>query len=133
MVQIVFPSRGWNTTISPYLAALPPGFSLYTGVNFRTWRYIRDESIMSMISFCVTAGTEDCLALNIYAPAGDKKKRPVIFWIYGGGFFTGSAFLTTGTEFGRNNLPAVHSLYTGFKFRISGRIHVTPPLVYIYI
>ena len=33
---------------------------------------------------------EDCLYLNVYTPAADGKKRPVFFWIHGGGFTLGS-------------------------------------------
>lgn len=35
---------------------------------------------------------EDCLRLNIWTPAiNDHKKRPVMFWIHGGGFTAGSS------------------------------------------
>lgn len=35
---------------------------------------------------------EDCLSLNIWSPnVSDTKKRPVLFWIHGGGFTTGSS------------------------------------------
>jgi para-nitrobenzyl esterase len=34
---------------------------------------------------------EDCLFLNVWTPATDNKKRPVMFWIHGGGFAYGSA------------------------------------------
>jgi para-nitrobenzyl esterase len=34
---------------------------------------------------------EDCLVLNVWTPgAGDHKKRPVIVWLHGGGFASGS-------------------------------------------
>ncbi|MCW5909257.1 MAG: carboxylesterase/lipase family protein [Chitinophagales bacterium] len=33
---------------------------------------------------------ENCLSLNIWSPAADGKKRPVMFWIHGGGFVVGS-------------------------------------------
>ena len=34
---------------------------------------------------------EDCLYLNVYTPAADSKRRPVLFWIHGGGFTHGTA------------------------------------------
>lgn len=33
---------------------------------------------------------EDCLFLNIWTPAADNEKRPVMFWIHGGAAFYGS-------------------------------------------
>ena len=35
--------------------------------------------------------SEDCLYLNVYTPAADDKKRPVMFWVHGGGFTHGTA------------------------------------------
>lgn len=35
--------------------------------------------------------SEDCLYLNVYTPALDGGKRPVLFWIHGGAFIVGSA------------------------------------------
>jgi para-nitrobenzyl esterase len=35
--------------------------------------------------------SEDCLSLNIWTPASDDNKRPVLFWIHGGSFIRGSA------------------------------------------
>ena len=33
--------------------------------------------------------SEDCLTLNIWTPAADGEKRPVMFWIHGGAFIMG--------------------------------------------
>jgi para-nitrobenzyl esterase len=33
---------------------------------------------------------EDCLYLNVYTPRADAAKRPVMFWLHGGGFVLGS-------------------------------------------
>jgi len=35
--------------------------------------------------------SEDCLKLNVWTPAVDAKKRPVIVWLHGGGFTNGNA------------------------------------------
>ena len=35
--------------------------------------------------------SEDCLRVNVWTPALDNKKRPVIVWLHGGGFVNGNA------------------------------------------
>ena len=41
---------------------------------------------------------EDCLTLNIWSPAADGAKRPVMVWIHGGAFLLGSARIYTGAH-----------------------------------
>lgn len=38
----------------------------------------------------VTVQSEDCLYLNVWTPAADGKRRPVMVWIHGGAFTLGS-------------------------------------------
>src|SRR5690348_5103768 len=33
---------------------------------------------------------EDCLYLNVWTPALDGRKRPILIWIHGGAFISGS-------------------------------------------
>ena len=35
---------------------------------------------------------EDCLFLNVYTPSADGRKRPVLYWIHGGSFVSGSGY-----------------------------------------
>ena len=50
-----------------------------SGLTWRNW--IRDQRNIS----------EDCLVLNVYTPAiNNKSKRPILFYIHGGGFVSGS-------------------------------------------
>lgn len=45
-----------------------------------------------------TRFSEDCLYLNIWSPAADGAKRPVLFWIHGGAYTVGSGKQYHGEE-----------------------------------
>lgn len=36
-------------------------------------------------------GSEDCLVLNVFTKSFDNPLKPVLFWIHGGGFVSGSS------------------------------------------
>ena len=54
--------------------------------------------------------SEDCLFLNIYTPAADAKRRPVMFWIHGGAYIQGSANEYDGSVLARDNDVVVVSI-----------------------
>lgn len=62
--------------------------------------------------------SEDCLYLNIWRPAAQTKKLPVIVWIYGGSFVNGgsSSYRYSGVAFARQDVISV-----SFNYRI-GRL-----------
>jgi para-nitrobenzyl esterase len=43
--------------------------------------------------------SEDCLYLNVWSPAADGAKRPVLFWIHGGGYAKGTSRYYNGAEY----------------------------------
>lgn len=61
--------------------------------------------------------SEDCLTLNVFAPAA-AKSTPVMFWIHGGGFVNGSgtAALYDGTELARQGVVVVTINYRLGRF-----------------
>ncbi|KXJ90658.1 Alpha/Beta hydrolase protein [Microdochium bolleyi] len=71
-------------------------------------------------------GNEDCLYLNVYAPAG-AKKLPVLVWIHGGGYslFGARYDLSTWIKAGGRNFVAVEIQYRlgAFGFLASPEVH----------
>uniref|UniRef100_A0AAU2UYM3 Carboxylic ester hydrolase n=1 Tax=Streptomyces sp. NBC_00003 TaxID=2903608 RepID=A0AAU2UYM3_9ACTN len=67
---------------------------------------------------------DDCLTLNIWTPAADDGRRPVLLWIHGGGFVSGSGSLPTysGDTFARDGDLVVVSI----NYRVG-------PLGYLYL
>lgn len=54
-----------------------------------------------------------CLTLNVWTPAADDAKRPVLFWIHGGGFLTGAGTIPwyDGSAFARRGAVVVTTNY----------------------
>jgi para-nitrobenzyl esterase len=52
----------------------------------------QNQVMLSALSAMVVGGeqSEDCLSLNVWTPALDGKRRPVMVWIHGGAFAIGS-------------------------------------------
>lgn len=87
-----------------------------------SWKGVRDATIPC--AECAQAGwskgsglsensSEDCLFLNIWKPASttSNSKLPVMVWIHGGGFVTGSSNEFTGISFAKENVILVSINY----------------------
>lgn len=69
------PVEGWTGTRAAHAfgAAAMQGAEFAPGVRIEGWQ------------------SEDCLTLNVYTPALDGARRPVMFWVHGGAFTVGTA------------------------------------------
>jgi len=70
---------------------------------------------------------EDCLVLNVWTPALDNQKRPVVVWLHGGGFTGGSNGFTAydGANLARHHnvvVVGVNHRLNGFGFLYLGDI-----------
>lgn len=68
--------------------------------------------------------SEDCLALNIWTPAVDDKKRPVMVWLHGGGYLTGagSQLIYRGRDLARNGDVVVVTI--NYRLGALGFLHL---------
>lgn len=61
------------------------------------WRGVLDGRIFGPVPLQAggptggVAGHEDCLTLNVWVPPGSRDRRPVVVWLFGGGFEFGGA------------------------------------------
>ena len=65
--------------------------------------------------------SEDCMNLNIFAPSGyaDMKPLPVMIWVYGGAFLTGSAGVDySGLTFNGTRLAMHGVLVVTLQYRV---------------
>ena len=65
---------------------------------------------------------EKCLTLNIWTPGLDDAKRPVLFWIHGGGFSFGSGSLTNGMNLAKFGNTVIVSI--NYRLGIFGYIFI---------
>jgi len=67
--------------------------------------------------------SEDCLNLNIWTPATDNKKRPVMFWIHGGAFVIGGGIdpMYDGSSLAKKDVVVVTINY---RLGILGYLHI---------
>ena len=68
--------------------------------------------------------SEDCLNLNIWTPATDNKKRPVMFWIHGGAFIMGGGIdpMYDGSSLAKRGDVVVVTI--NYRLGILGYLHI---------
>ena len=80
--------RPWAISASSPRENLSPGLSVADAFQYGA------RAIQASGGPSAESGTpgmsEDCLFLNIWTPGIDSKKRPVMVWLHGGGFSSGS-------------------------------------------
>ena len=64
----------------------------------------------------------ECLNLNVWTPGTDGKKRPVMFWIHGGGFSFGSGSFDDGTNLAKRGDVVVVTI--NYRVGIFGFLYV---------
>lgn len=95
--------RGLRTGDLTTFRGIPYGGSVSGGARFKAapppapWTEVRDAIKVGAASPQIGSQgapivdvPEDCLFLNVWTPAADGKKRPVMFYSHGGGFTVGS-------------------------------------------
>ena len=72
----------------------------------------------------LTPQSEDCLTVNVFTPGVDKKARPVMVWMHGGGFSAGSGnyLLYDGTNLAKKEDVVVVSV--NHRLNIFGFLHL---------
>ena len=72
----------------------------------------------------LTPQSEDCLTVNVFTPALDKKSRPVMVWMHGGGFSAGSGnyLLYDGTNLAKKEDVVVVSV--NHRLNLFGFLHL---------
>lgn len=79
--------------------AVEPWQDVYDATLFGPSAPQPDEQEGSLLGRQSEPQSEDCLFLNVYTPDADDKKRPVLFWIHGGGYVSGSGRVYNGRNF----------------------------------
>jgi para-nitrobenzyl esterase len=125
-----------RTTAGDLRGAHENGVTVFRGVPYATaarfvppqpvsvWQGVRDASrdgpiapqgrsrLAHVMGDFERPQAEDCLTLNIWTPAADTKKRPVLVWIHGGAFSSGSGSVPwySGERFAANGDVVVVSI-----------------------
>jgi para-nitrobenzyl esterase len=91
-IPFAAPPVGANRWRAPQPVEAWAGVRPATGFGPSCWQAVSPEGFGPWSREYVVQGevSEDCLTLNVWAPAQARKPAPVLVWIHGGGFNSGS-------------------------------------------
>jgi triacylglycerol lipase len=120
------PPQAIETSLGTIQATLParscPQFSLSTDESDLPTSIIAKVQNIPIFQKIANSG-EDCLTLDVRRPAGTKPdaKLPVVVWIYGGGFETGSTTNYDGAPFVASSVSlGMPVIYVAMNYRLGG-------------
>src|SRR5690625_417493 len=101
-----------------------PWEGIYDATMFGQVAIQPTSEIMSFLENENQGMSEDCLNLNIWSPAADSKRRPVMVWIHGGAFMngSGSSSMYDGTSFAANGDVVVVTI--NYRLGVMGFLHI---------
>jgi len=118
------------TTPGVQLASAEPPMCFGSGQGvagvtpFRAPGSLSPSSVEKRTEDATTAGTqsEDCLFLNVYIPGnlGERSNLPVVFWIHGGGYVSGSATGADGNDLIRGSGEGVVVVIIQYRLGLFG-------------
>lgn len=82
------------------------------------------SEMMRFLGDSPEGSSEDCLYLNVWSPAADDKRRPVMVWIHGGAFMYGSGSSETydGQSFAQTGDVVIVTL--NYRLGVFGFLHL---------
>lgn len=82
------------------------------------------SEVMEFLGNEMESMSEDCLYLNIWSPRADDQKRPVMVWIHGGAFISGSGSSRSydGSSFAENGDVVIVTI--NYRLGILGFLHL---------
>lgn len=108
--------HGLNATEFGYSCMALP-FNIAPFIKYMSKEY--EDAAISLST--TTAQNEDCLTINVYRPSTVKpgQKLPVMFWIYGGAFVSGSSSPYKGEQIVAESIDiGLPVIYVSFNYRL---------------